>query len=95
MIGFVRDVLRVLGMLCREHVALFSTQLDERLAPGIAAGLRIHSLRCSGCRKFRAQIRRLRDLAGTIGQELDSGESMPAAVHQRVLRRAVEHFTKH
>ena len=67
MIGFVREVIRVLGMPCREHVALFSKQLDEPLPLGTAAGLRIHILYCGGCKKFRAQIRRLHDLAGTIG----------------------------
>lgn len=88
MIGFVRDVVRVLGMPCREHTTLFSKQLDEPLPRGIAAGLRLHILYCGGCKRFRAQIRRLRDLAGSIGQELESGESMPEAVRGRVLRRA-------
>lgn len=89
MIGFTRDVFRVLGMPCREHTALFSKQLDEPLPPGIAAGLRIHIVYCGGCKKFRAQIRRLRELAGTVGRDLDSGEAMPGAVRERVLRRAV------
>jgi hypothetical protein len=94
MIGFVRDVFKVLGMPCREHTALFSKQLDEPLPLGIAAGLRIHILYCGGCKRFRAQIRRLRDLAGTIGQGLDSGESMPKAVRDGVLRRAAESSKK-
>jgi hypothetical protein len=94
MIGFVRDVFRVLGMPCREHTALFSKQLDEPLPPGIAAGLRIHILYCGGCKKFRAQIHRLRDLAGTIGHDLDSGEAMPQAVRDRVLRRAADQSKK-
>lgn len=94
MIGFGRDVFRVLGMPCREHTALFSKQLDERLPPGIAAGLRIHILYCGGCKKFRAQIRRLRDLAGQIGQDLDSGEGMPQPVREGVLRRAADQSKK-
>lgn len=88
MIAFVRDVLRVLRMPCREHAALFSRQLDEPLPRGIAAGLRIHVLYCTGCRNFRAQIRRLRDLAGRIGREVDAGENMPPAVRDRVIQRA-------
>lgn len=94
MIGFVRDVFRVLGMPCREHTALFSKQLDEALPPGIAAGLRIHILYCGGCKKFRAQIRRLRDLTVAIGQNLDSGEAMPKTVRDGVLRRAADQSKK-
>jgi hypothetical protein len=94
MIGFVRDVFRVLGMPCREHTALFSKQLDEALPPGIAAGLRIHILYCGGCKKFRAQIRRLRDLTVAIGQNLDSGETMPKTVRDGVLRRAADQSKK-
>jgi hypothetical protein len=88
MIGFTRDVFRVLGMPCREHAALLSKQLDDPLPSGIATGLRIHILYCGGCKRFRAQIRRLRDMAGSIGQELDSGEAMPLGVRERVLRGA-------
>jgi hypothetical protein len=94
MIGYVRDVLRVLRLPCRELTALFSKQLDEPLPPGIAAGLRIHRLYCGGCARFRAQILRLRDLAGAIGQELDSGDAMPQAVRDRVLRRTSEQSKK-
>jgi len=88
MIGFVRDVLRVLGMPCREHTALFSKQLDERLPAGVAACLRIHVLYCGGCKKFRAQVRRLRELTGSIGREMESGEGMPRDVRERVRRAA-------
>ena len=94
MIAFVRDVVGVLRMPCREHTALFSKQLDEPLPAGIATGLRIHILYCGGCKKFRAQVRRLGDLAGTIGRELDSGEAMPGAVRDRVLRRAADQSKK-
>lgn len=86
MIGFVRDVCRVLGMPCREHTALFSRQLDEPLPPGISAGLRVHIMYCAGCRKFRAQIRRLRELSGKIGLEMESGEGMPSDVRDRLLQ---------
>jgi hypothetical protein len=90
MIGFMRDVIRVLGMPCREHTALFSKQLDEKLPRGIAAGLRIHILYCSGCRRFRAQIRKLQALANAIGQDLESGERLPETVRDRLLRNAAD-----
>jgi hypothetical protein len=94
MIGFVRDVFRVLGMPCRQHTTLFSKQLDEPLPPGVAAGLRLHILYCGGCKNFRAQVRRLRDVAGSIGRELDTGEAMPGAVRDRVLRAAADRSKK-
>lgn len=94
MIRFVRDVLRVLRMPCREQNALFSKHLDEPLSPGLFAGLRIHILYCSGCKKYRAQIQKLRDLAQRIGQDLASGESMPAALRSRVLGRAADKSKK-
>ncbi|MFN7022226.1 MAG: hypothetical protein ACK4WH_12990 [Phycisphaerales bacterium] len=94
MIGFLRDVVRVLGMPCREHTALFSRQLDEPLPRGVAAGLRIHIVYCGGCRRFRAQVRRLRDLARLIGGETESGEGLPEAVRDRVLRRAADESRK-
>ena len=94
MIGVVRDIFRVLGMPCREHTALFSRQLDERLPPGVALGLRIHILYCTGCRRFRAQIRHLRDLAAKIGEEVTAGGGMPGAVRESILRRAADQSKK-
>jgi hypothetical protein len=95
MIGFVRDVIRVLGMPCREHTALFSRQLDEPLSAGMTVGLRIHLLYCAGCRKFKAQVGRLRELAGRMGQDLggDGDNRLPATVRDRVLHGITESRT--
>lgn len=87
MIGAVRDALGVLRMPCREHTTLFTRQLDEPLRPGIAAGLRLHVLYCSGCRRFRAQVRLLHELAAHVGREVENGEPMPDSVRDRVMRR--------
>jgi hypothetical protein len=87
MIGFVRDVGRVLSLPCREHTKLFTRQIDEPLSDGVAAGLRIHILYCTGCSRFRQQIRRLHELAGTIGREMNSEEELPAPVRERVKKR--------
>lgn len=88
MIGFVRDILRVLRMPCREHTELFTRQLDEPLPRGVAAGLRIHVLYCQGCRKFRAQIRKLRDASRDLARDIHTGEALPKAVRDRIVRRA-------
>ncbi len=91
MIGYLRDVLRVLRAPCREHAPLLSKQLDADLRPGIAAGLRLHVLYCTGCRRYRAQIRQLREMTRTLGRETDSGAAtpMPSEVRERILRCAL------
>lgn len=94
MIAFTRDILHVLRMPCREHAALMSKQLDEPLPRGIAAGLRIHILYCQGCKRFRAQIRRLNTLVGSMGQELEAGPAMPQSARERVLRRVADEVKK-
>lgn len=85
MIGFVRDVIRVLRMPCRRHTELFTRQLDERLSAGVSAGLRLHVLYCTGCARFRRQVRLLHDLARRVGDEAMGSEKMPEHVRQRVL----------
>lgn len=87
MIAVVRDFVRVLRLPCREYTALFSRQLDEPLPRGVASAMQTHTLYCGGCRRFRAQIRRLRGLAHGLGRELDSGEAMPPAARDRLRRR--------
>lgn len=90
MIGFARDVLRVLRMPCREHAELFTRQLDEPLPRGVAAGLRIHVLYCEGCRKFRAQILKLRDASRDLARDIHAGEALPKAVRDRIVARAAD-----
>lgn len=88
MISFLREFTRTLRMPCRDTTALFSRQLDAPLAPGMAAGLRVHTIYCAGCRRYRKQIHRLRQLAGRIGAETEAGEKMPGEVRARLLRNA-------
>jgi hypothetical protein len=90
MIGYTRDVLRVLRMPCREHTVLLSRQMDGPLTRGEAAGLRIHVMYCTGCARFRAQIRLLRSAAEKMGMEMDRGEGIPAGVRERVMHRAAD-----
>lgn len=90
MIGYVRDVGRVLSLPCREHTKLFTRQIDEPLSGGVAMGLRIHILYCTGCSRFRRQIQRLHELTGTIGREVNSGEGLPVPVRERVTTRIGE-----
>lgn len=89
MIRFLRDTAHVLNLPCRRHTDLISRQLDEPLTPGQAFGLRVHILICSGCRRFQAQLRGLRDLSLSIGIA-DDHQTMPEAVRARALARLRE-----
>lgn len=80
----IRDFFRVLNMPCKEHTVLLSRQLDAPLSPGEAIGLRVHIVYCRACRRFRTQIRRLKDLGTDVGTQLDKWELMPDAVRERL-----------
>lgn len=90
MIGLLRDAVRVLGIPCREHTALLSRQLDDRLSKGESLGLWIHLRYCRGCLRFRRQIRLLRELAQALGRDKRLGSNLPEDVSQRVLNRIAQ-----
>jgi hypothetical protein len=69
-------------MPCRRHSELLSRQLDEPLTPGTAFGLRVHLVYCAGCRRLRAQLVRLRELASVI--DAGAPDRMPESVRRRV-----------
>ncbi|MDX2146987.1 MAG: hypothetical protein SFZ23_05645 [Planctomycetota bacterium] len=87
---YVRGVVGVLNMSCREHAELLSRQLDQRLEPGQALGLKLHLCVCRGCRAFGASLRRLRSLTSTLRDELERGEGMPEAVREKISRSIIE-----
>lgn len=84
MIRFVRDMARVLTMACREHVVLFSRQLDAPLSPGEAFGLRVHILYCGGCRRFKEHLRHLQSLGQTLALQAEIEPGLPADVRERL-----------
>ena len=84
MIRFVRDTMRVLRMPCREHVALFSRQLDTPLPRGEAFGLRLHIVYCSGCRRFREHLRHLQSLGRSLAEQAGNESGLPADVRDRL-----------
>lgn len=81
-------------MACQDHTALLTRQLDEPLSPGETVGLAIHIRICAGCRRFRRQMRALRDLAGSIGAGLEQGPGMPQAARERLGRRLEDESAK-
>lgn len=52
----VREILKVLSLPCREATQLISRAQDERLSWGLRAAIRVHTLYCGGCRRFKRQI---------------------------------------
>jgi len=84
MITCLRDFIRTLNFPCREHTELLSRQLDAPLPRGQAFALRLHLLYCSSCRRFKTQVRRLRELARTLGTELGPDAALPDDVRQRI-----------
>ncbi len=92
MIRVVRDIVRVLGMACRDHTVLLTRQVEGGLSRGEAIGLRIHVVYCRGCRRFRQQVQLLHELSRAMGREerLAANErGMPREVRGR-LRREME-----
>jgi len=83
-IGFVRDMVRVLTMPCREHVVLFSRQLDARLSRGEAFGLRVHIVYCGGCRRYREHLRHLQSLGQALAQQAEIEPGLPVDVRERL-----------
>lgn len=84
MMGFVRDMARVLRMPCRAHAEIMSRACDAPLSRGTAFGLRVHLVYCAGCRAYRAHLRRLRASARALGARLDAEAGMPGTVRERV-----------
>jgi len=89
-IRFVRDMLRVLGMPCREHVVLFSRQLDAPLSHGETFGLRVHIVYCGGCRRFRKHLRHMQSLGQTLAQQAETEPGLPADVRERLNARVAQ-----
>lgn len=87
MFRFLRDFFRTVAQPCRGQTALLSREIDEPLSAGESLGVRVHLLYCRACRRFRKQIRLLRELAREIGSRAEAPAGLPAEVRERVLRR--------
>ena len=47
-------------MNCKQATRLMSEEMDRDLAPGDRLALRLHTLLCAGCARYREQMRFLR-----------------------------------
>ncbi len=86
MIRALREFLAILNRPCREHTEIYSRALDGEQRRIAMIGVRIHMLYCKSCRRFNTQMRRLRALTSRLGDELRTGESVPADVRERIAR---------
>lgn len=91
MTGFLRDLLQTLRSPCRALAVLLSQRTDTKLPAGVRVGLRLHVVYCGGCRLWARQVVRLRALAAGLASRtlktLDSGESLPSDVRDRLAAR--------
>jgi len=83
-IRFLRDMMRVLRLPCREHVVLFSRQIDAPLSRGEAFGLRVHIVYCRGCRRFREHLQHMQSLGRTLSEQTANEPGLPADVRERL-----------
>jgi hypothetical protein len=66
----VIEIWRLFNAPCDKMAELVSRAEDERL-PGVQrAAMKLHLLYCSACRRFRRQLRRLRESVRTAGDSL-------------------------
>ena len=78
---------------CNAAVRLQSEAFTRKLSPTQRVGLSIHLFLCSWCRRYRAQIKKLRELGlpheGRTN-ELPSGRTLSPEARERIQRSVVE-----
>jgi hypothetical protein len=73
-------------MICRTAAELVCRSPDAPLSTAERAGLGVHVLFCSPCRRFRRQARHLEAFYGaSAGQDPPGGETLSGAVRERIV----------
>ena len=76
---------------CRHAVRLINHGSDRRLQFSERVCLRFHLLSCGVCRRYRGQLRVLRNSLQQVQESLDQGtEEMPAIDRERIRRQLLE-----
>jgi hypothetical protein len=96
-VGATREIKRILTLKCEESSFLMSESLDRELGRGEAIALAIHRLICRSCRRFKMQLRVLRQVTLNVaalndtvfGQPLRLSAEKRAAI-QTALRRLAD-----
>lgn len=80
-------VWKVLTLPCRESARLSSEALDRPLAWHDALAVRLHTLLCTSCRRYRSQILALRKVSTRLAEQVDPpGPRLPDHVRDRIKR---------
>jgi hypothetical protein len=83
---------RILTLTCDESTRLVSASLDEPLPFSDRTAVRLHSLICRACRRFRRQVRFLGEAARIQGAQspLADGAAPTSARLSATARRQIE-----
>ena len=89
--GSVREFWRLLNAPCEEMASLISISLDRDLSRSQRVAVKLHLLYCKACRRYRRQIRLMREALRAIisqmeGAELSSGPALGAEARERIRR---------
>lgn len=83
------EFLRRLNLPCRDISRLISAAQDQRLSRGERFAVRLHLLYCSACRKFKRQIRYMRETLQAL-QDADpvteAGPGLSPEARERIKR---------
>jgi predicted anti-sigma-YlaC factor YlaD len=82
-----RGLWRLLNLPCEGVSALASQALDRPLARPERWAVRLHTLYCSACRRFRRQIAFLRRAMRHLTAADPGGPPLPPEVRDRILAR--------
>lgn len=73
----IKTVIKILSLDCREATAIRSAYQDEELSRGDRWALAVHMLICGACRKYRDQLKRLRQVFQAAHRLLELEQSLP------------------
>ncbi len=86
----IEDIWRILTLHCDEASRLASEALDRPLSGADRLAMRLHTLVCLSCRRYRRQISDLRRISGRLADRIDPpAPPLTDAARERI-RQALE-----
>jgi hypothetical protein len=87
----MREFLKLLFAPCSEIARRTSLSLDQKLPRSHRAAIRFHYLYCTACRRYRRQIKFMREVlralaGGQLADEALGGLGLPQPVRERIKR---------
>ena len=80
-------VWKILTLPCSEAARLSSEALDHPLPAHDRVAVRLHTLACASCRRYRRHLLQLRRAAGRLARKLDPpGPALPDDARERIKR---------